>query len=138
LEILRLTVVEWVVVPLVPVMVSVNVPCVAPLEVKRSVEVPVGLTEVGLKLGVTPTGCPETERATEPLKPPLAATVTVVEVVPPLCDSCRLVGDALSETSGRAATVNPTVVLWVTLPSVPVAEESIRPDRRAAIRHHSC
>lgn len=120
LVILRVTVVERVRVPLVPVMVSVNVPICAPFEVKRRVDGPAVVTEVGEKLDVTPAGCPETDRPTGPLKPPAAATVTVVEVVPPLRGSCRLVGEALSEKSGRAVTVNPTVVLWVTLPSVPV------------------
>ncbi len=59
-------------------MVSVEVPVgVALFVVTLSVEVPVPVTEVGVRLAVVPAGCPLTERATVPVKPFSAPTVAV-------------------------------------------------------------
>ena len=69
---------EWTSAPLVPVMVILTVPAVAPEEaVKVKVEVPEPLMEEGLKLGVTPEGNPVTARFTVPVKPFSAPMVTV-------------------------------------------------------------
>src|SRR5882724_11399578 len=82
----RLTVVVWVMLPPVPVMVTVEVPRVAvPPTVKVSVELPepgaaIGL---GLKAAVTPAGRPEAESEMAELKPPETAVVIVeVPVLP--------------------------------------------------------
>jgi len=78
----RLTSTVWVNVPLVPVTVSVEVPVSVetPTETVR-VEVSVpsagGVTEVGLRVAVTPLGAPETERLTAEWKPFSEVTVMV-------------------------------------------------------------
>jgi hypothetical protein len=72
------TVVACVVVPLVPVIVSVYVPASDELDVVMvRVEEPEPVTDVGLKLPVAPDGKPVTPRLTVPLKPPM--DVMVVE-----------------------------------------------------------
>ena len=74
----RVTVVEWTNVPLVPAMVSVRLPVVAlvPTWIVR-VEVPDPATEVGLKLAVTREPNPVTLRLTVPANPLFSVTVTV-------------------------------------------------------------
>lgn len=75
---IKLVVVEWVSVPLVPVMVSVDVPLDELFAVLMfKVAVPDVLTEVGLKVAVTRLGTPLTVRFTVPVKPFCAAMVTV-------------------------------------------------------------
>ena len=72
--------VVWVVLPPVPVMVTVEVPRVAVEEtVKVSVELPEpgAAIEAGLKEAVTPAGRPEAESAMAELKPPETAVVIV-------------------------------------------------------------
>ncbi len=61
----KLTVVEWVVVPLVPVMVSVELLRLVTLMVR--VDVPEPATDVGLNVAVAPRGTPETLRLTVPV-----------------------------------------------------------------------
>ena len=90
-------VVEWVRLPLVPVMVMVNVPvCVPPpLPVNVSVDVPdPPVTLAGLKVAVTPEGSVLVESETVPVNP-LSEPIVIVVVAEPLLDICRLVGDAL-------------------------------------------
>ncbi len=74
----KLTVVEWVVVPLVPVMVSVTGFFGALLAaVIVRVEVPEVAIDAGLNVAVTRLGTPLTERLTVPVNPFSAPTVTV-------------------------------------------------------------
>ena len=70
----------WVTPAPVAVTVTLVVPAVALLlavNVRVELPLPGAAMELGLKLAVTPEGSPETERATEELKPPL----TAVEIV---------------------------------------------------------
>lgn len=71
----KLTVVEWVSVPLVPVMVSDELLRLVTLMVR--VEVPEPATDAGLNVAVAPRGTPETLRLTVPVKPFCAPMVTV-------------------------------------------------------------
>jgi len=72
------TVVEWLKLPLVPVMVSVRFPTPALLPTFTvSVEVPEPVTEVGLKLALTRDPNPLTLRPTVPVNPFTAVMVTV-------------------------------------------------------------
>src|SRR5215831_3464996 len=82
--IVRVNVVEWLKLPLVPVMVKVRVPGVAlrPTDTER-VELPEPVMAVGLKLALTRDPWPLTLRFTVPVKPFSPLTVTVdVPVVP--------------------------------------------------------
>ncbi len=77
------------------------------------------VTEVGLKVAVTPLGAPVTPRLTVPALP----ETTAVEIVLLPLDPCATdtdVGLALMLKSFAAGMVRPTVVLWLLLPSVPV------------------
>ena len=70
-------VVECEVPPLVPVMVIAWVPVGALLATVRvKSDVPDPVTDVGLKLPVTPAGMPVADSATAELNPPVAVTVT--------------------------------------------------------------
>ena len=74
----RVVVVECVRLPLVPVMVSVDVPAAVVLAVVTvSVEVPLPLSVAGEKLAVAPVGNPLALRVTVPVNPLSAPTVTV-------------------------------------------------------------
>src|SRR3954452_16357118 len=98
----RLTVAVWVVLPPVPVMVTVEVPRVAVGEtVKVSVELPApgAAIEDGLKEAVTPAGRPEAESAMAELKPPETAVV-IVEVLVLPCTTETEVGAAAIVKSG--------------------------------------
>jgi hypothetical protein len=77
--------------------------------------------EVGLKLTVTPVGCPLADSATAELKPP--ETVVVMVELPLLpCTTETEVGEAASVNAGVAVavTVSETVAVWVRPPPVPV------------------
>ena len=64
--------------PLVPVMVSVNVPRSVPLLVTmRRIDEPEPVTDGGMKLAVAWRGSPVTLKATVPPKPFTGVTVTV-------------------------------------------------------------
>ena len=108
----RVNVVEWLKLPLVPVMVRVRVPVDALLLTRTDrVEVPEPLTDVGLKDGVTRAPCPLTLRLTVPVNPFNAPTVIVdVPLVPRL--TVMLVGesDMLKSGFGGAFTTSVTVV----------------------------
>jgi hypothetical protein len=74
----RLEVAEWVRLPLVPVMVSVEVASgVVPLVVTVIVEVPLVVTVAGEKLALAPAGKPVALSVTVPVKPLNAPMVTV-------------------------------------------------------------
>ena len=83
----NVSVVLFVVLPLVPVIVMVEVPVGADLETDRvKSDVPEPVTEVGLKLPVTPDGIPVADKATAESNPPEAVTVTTAY---PLCPRSR-------------------------------------------------
>lgn len=83
--------------PLVPVMVTVEVPVVAvELAVNVTVELPAPVTEVGLKAAVTPEGKPDAENVTAESNPPDTATVMLDVPVEP-CVTDTLLGFADSE-----------------------------------------
>jgi hypothetical protein len=73
---LRIVVAECVSEPLVPVMLSVELPVVAPVMI-LSVEVPDVVMETGEKESVAPVGKPVADKFTVPVNPLRAATVTV-------------------------------------------------------------
>lgn len=118
--IVRLMVVVWVSDPDVPVMVIVLVPVVAVLlavNVRTLVDV-VGFVP---KLAVTPPGRAEFESVTDPVNPFRSVTeIVLLPLVP--CFTVRLLGDADSEKSGcaGAVTVSETLVVWLSVPDVPV------------------
>ena len=78
----RLTVVVCVKLPDVPVIVTVNVPVVAPL-LAVSVNVLVLVVLLGLSVAVTALGWPEADRLTLPVKPFSGLTVIVLVVPVP-------------------------------------------------------
>lgn len=114
------TVVVWVSAPETPVIVMVLVPTVAVLvavNVKTLVEA-VGLVP---NVAVTPLGKAELESVTAPVKPPTSVTeIVLLPLVP--CLTVKLAGEAESEKSGCAGAlmVRDTVVVWVSVPEVPV------------------
>lgn len=74
-------VVECTIVPLVPVMVSVELPAGVEVSVVTDrVDDPEPATEVGLNVPVAPLGKPETLKLTVPVKPDVAVTVVVYDV----------------------------------------------------------
>ena len=79
---MRLTVVVCVKLPDVPVIVTVNVPVVAPL-LAVSVNVLVLVVLLGLSVAVTALGWPEADRLTLPVKPFSGLTVIVLVVPVP-------------------------------------------------------
>lgn len=79
----KVSVVVFFVLPLVPVIVIVEVPVGAFLATVRvKSDVPEPVTDVGLKLPVTPDGIPVADKATGESNPPVAVTVTTAY---PLC-----------------------------------------------------
>jgi hypothetical protein len=74
----KLTVVVCVTLPLIPVIVSVDVPTgVLPVVVTVNVELPVPVTVAGEKLAVAPAGNPLALSAMDPEKPENAVVLTV-------------------------------------------------------------
>ena len=114
-------VVVCVVLPLVPVMVTVRVPVVARrLVVIFMVEVPAPVMELGLKLMVTPLPSPEADKEIAESKPPVTAVV-MVTLAELLRSRLTEVGEALIEKpADEEVTVRETVVVSVVLPEVPV------------------
>jgi hypothetical protein len=88
----RLIVVVWVMLPDVPVMVTVVVPGDA-VALAANVTVLVLVAGFGLKLAVTPAGNPDAARVTLPLKPLDGVIVMVLVPLVP-CTTLRLLGDA--------------------------------------------
>ena len=115
-------VVEWLKLPLVPVMVKVRVPNAAlrPTVTVR-VELPEPVMDVGLKLVLTRDPWPLTLKFTVPAKPFSPVTVTV-DVPLVLRGTVMLVGESEIEKSGLGAglTTSVTVVECTRLPLVPV------------------
>ena len=85
-----------------------------------NVELPEPLTGFGENVVLTPLGSPPTLRVTASPNPPVAATVTVNDL---LCPDFMLaeLGEIESEKSGLAGacTVRVTVVLWINVPLAP-------------------
>jgi len=122
--IVREMVVLAVVLPEVPVMVTVAVPVAAvPDAVRVSVEVAVplagGVTELGTNPAVTPLGKPEALSVVDELKPFKLVTVMVLVPFVPWT-MVRVFGFAETVKVGAAVTVRVTVVVAVRLPEVPV------------------
>jgi hypothetical protein len=75
--------------------------------------------DAGLKLTVTPDGCPLADNATAELKPLLPVEVMVdVPLLP--CTTETDVGLAASDNAGAAVTVSMTVDVCVSPPPMPV------------------
>ena len=75
--------------------------------------------DVGMKLTVTPVGCPVADKATAELNPPEMPTVMVDEPLLP-CTTDAEAGDAEMVKSGDAEpTVNVTVEVWFRVPEAP-------------------
>jgi hypothetical protein len=75
--------------------------------------------EAGVKLTVTPVGCPVADKATAELNPPEMPSVTVEEPLLP-CTTDAEAGDAEIVKSGDAEpTVSVTVVVWFRDPELP-------------------
>jgi hypothetical protein len=106
--------------PDVPVMVTVTVPVVAAL-LAVSVRVLVLVVLLGLKEAVTPTGKPDADKLTLPLKPFCGVTEMLLAPLAP-CAIVKLLGDAdiVKFATGAGFTVSETVVVFVKLPEVPV------------------
>jgi hypothetical protein len=107
----KVTVVEWVRLPEVPVMVKPTVMLAAVLlAVSVRALVPVAL--VGLKAAVTPLGKPGMDKLTLLLKPPDGVIVIVLEALEP-CVTVRLLGVADRLKSGFVVVAAFTVRLTV-------------------------
>lgn len=80
--------------PEVPVTVMLYVPAtVAEPTVIDNVELPVPVIDAGLKPTVTPAGCPEADKDTAELNPPLTVLV-IVELPAPPCATVTEAGEA--------------------------------------------
>jgi hypothetical protein len=113
---LSVTVVVAVMPPLVPVMVILEVPFLAPEVLRVRIEEPVaGLLEND---AVTPEGSPDAFRLTEPVNPS-TGVIVIVEVVLPLDETVLEVGEALSVKVG-AWTTRLTCCVASSAPLVPV------------------
>ena len=113
----RLTVVDFVVPALVPLMLKLNVPSFVFLVVETvTIVFPAPVTEVGLNVAVVFAGKPLTLKVTTPPNPPSGLTVAVYVVLDPLLTVCAA-GDG---TMLKLPTVTVTDVLAVILPLVPV------------------
>ena len=99
---------EWLRLPEVPVMVTVDVP-VAALLLAVSVRLLVVVAEAGLNEAVTPLGRPEADKLMLPKKPFCGVTVMVLDPFAPWT-TVRLAGDAERLKLGAAPTVRETVV----------------------------
>ena len=108
--------------PEMPVTVTVNVPgAAALLAVNVKVNVPLVVTDVGLKAAVTPLGRPLAESETVPVKP-FCAPIVIVLGLPVPCAMLRVVGEAARVKFGLAdaVTVRLMVAVCVREPETPV------------------
>jgi hypothetical protein len=105
----RLSVVEWLRLPEVPVMVTVEVPVAAVLLADK-VSVLVEVVLAGLNDAVTPLGNPLAESATLPVNPFCAAMETVEVPLAP-CVTLSAVGETEIPKFAAAVTVSVTVVV---------------------------
>ena len=116
----RVKVVLSVVLPEVPVTVTVKAPVVAAL-LAVSVSTLELAEDVGLKAAVTPLGRPDAMNDTLPVNPPMSVTEIVsLPLVPCLTVKVDAEGLKLNPVVILALTVSATVVVAVVLPEVPV------------------
>jgi hypothetical protein len=116
----KVTVVLCVSVPLVPVIVTVELPAgVVEDVVIVIVELLPAVTEVGLNAAAAPDGNPLADSATVPLKPFNTPVLTVYGVLLPGA-TLLLGGEAEMLKSGADVVVSPTLTVWVSAPLVPV------------------
>jgi hypothetical protein len=107
--------------PEVPVMVTVTgPPTVAVLEAVKVSTLVLAVVGLGLKLAVTPLGCPLAERVTPEANPLAGVTVMVSLVLVAPCVMEREPDEGESEKVGAAVTVTAMVVVFVNEPEVPV------------------
>lgn len=112
--------VEWVIAPEVPVTV-IEKPPAWEFALAVSVNTLVVVVGLGLKDAVTPVGRPLAVKLTDPVKPLLGVTVSVV--VPPGVTACvvtTVVGEAATEKSGGGVTIRVRTVVSVTPRPVPL------------------
>jgi len=101
-------------VPEVPVMVTVTgPPTVAVLEAVKVSTLVLAVVGLGLKLAVTPLGCPLAERVTPEANPLAGVTVMVSLVLVAPCVMEREPDEGESEKVGAAVTVTAMVVVFV-------------------------
>jgi hypothetical protein len=112
----------WLVLPLVPVMVRVEVLAAAELgALTVSVAEPGAFTELELNVAVTPAGAPLTLSATAPLNPFTTPTLTVeLPLLPAFTVSEVGLADTVKSGCCTGFTCSVTLALWVRLPLVPV------------------
>lgn len=116
----RVTAVLAVVLPEVPVIVTMNAPVVAVL-LAVSVSTLELVEDAGLNEAVTPLGRPVAVNDTLPVNPPTSVTAMVsVPLAPCLTDRVDAEGLRLNPDVGFVLTVRLIVVLAVVLPEVPV------------------
>jgi len=124
--IFSITVTEWVSVPLVPVIESVELPMgVLPWVVTVRVELAPGAIEVGLNEGLAPLGRPLAERLTVPVNPFTAPTLTVYLILPP--GVTVFVPGAAAKVKSGFATSRVTPVECTSEPLVPVIVKDAPP-----------
>lgn len=114
----RVTVVLAVVLPEVPVMVTVNAPVAAVL-LAVSVSTLEVAEDVGLNEAVTPLGKPVAANDTLPVNPPTSVTEIVSVPLAP-CWTVRVDAEGFRLKPDAGLTVRAIVVLAVVLPEVPV------------------
>jgi hypothetical protein len=109
-----------VVLPEVPVTVTVNAP-VVPVLLAVSVSTLELVEDAGLNEAVTPLGSPEAANETLPVNPPVSVTVIVsVPLLPWLTDRVDTEGLRVKPDVVLGLTVSAIVVLAVVLPEVPL------------------
>src|SRR5260370_4799122 len=125
----RPTIAVWLVLPLVPVMVRVEVLCGAVLlAVMVSVAEPGAFTELALNVAVTPAGAPLTLSATAPLKPFTTPTLTVELVLLPAVTVSELGGaDSEKARGGGGCTANGAQAVWVAPPPTALSGDRAQP-----------
>lgn len=118
----RVTVVVWVSLPLLPVTVMVSVPALVPAFTVICMDAePAPVMVVGLKATVTPLPWPEADRVITPSKPPETVLVILTWPCAPGA-TVTLVGAAfrVKLPPELLVTVSETVVVSLVLPEVPV------------------
>jgi hypothetical protein len=116
----RVNVVLAVVLPDVPVTVTVNAPVMAVL-LAVSVSTLEVAEDVGLNEAVTPLGRPDTVNTTLPVNPPMSVTaMESVPLAPCLTESEDADGASVKPVVTLATAMSAMVVLAVRLPEVPV------------------
>ena len=111
-------VVDEVSVPEVPLIVTVALARVAALVAVKVITL-VAVAGLVAKAAVTPAGRPVAASVTEPVNPPTSVMVTVLVALAP-CATETVAGEGARVKPGAALTVSATVIVWVSVPEVPV------------------